>query len=150
MPLDIPNLDDRRFQDLVDEARRLIPRYCPRWTDHNLSDPGITLIELFATLVESLIYRLNRVPDTSYITFMALMGVRLEPPAAARAQITFWLSGELFGPEAEPKLIPLGTEVAIEQNSATETPISFSADADLLLRPPRPLALLVSPAGGAQ
>src|SRR5215207_143540 len=84
MPLDIPNLDDRRFQDLVDEARRLIPHYVPKWTDHNLSDPGITLLELFATLVDTMIYRLNRVPDKSYIAFMDLMGVRLEPPTAAK------------------------------------------------------------------
>jgi len=48
MPLPTPNLDDRRFQDILDEARRLIPRYCPEWTDHNLSDPGITFLELFA------------------------------------------------------------------------------------------------------
>ena len=48
MRLPAPNLDDRRFQDILDEARRLIPRYCPEWTDHNLSDPGITLLELFA------------------------------------------------------------------------------------------------------
>ena len=48
MPLPVPNLDDRKFQELVDEAKRRIPRYAPAWTDHNVSDPGITLIELFA------------------------------------------------------------------------------------------------------
>lgn len=150
MPLEIPNLDDRRFQDLVDEARRLIPHYSPRWTDHNLSDPGITLIELFATLVDTMIYRLNRVPEKSYITFMDLMGVRLEPPSAARAPITFWLSGELFGPTAEAKPVPAGTEVAIEQSAETQEPISFTTDADLEVRPPRPLMFLTSPAGGRQ
>ena len=41
-------LDDRRFQDLVSEARTRIARACPEWTEHNVSDPGITLIELFA------------------------------------------------------------------------------------------------------
>ena len=43
MPLTAPNLDDRHFQDIMDEARTLIPRFCPEWTDHNLSDPGIAL-----------------------------------------------------------------------------------------------------------
>src|ERR1051325_3637297 len=87
-----PNLDDRRFQDIVDEAKRMIPRYCPEWTDHNVSDPGVTLIELFAWMTEMMIFRLNQVPDKSYITFMDLMGVKLQPPAAARALLTFWLS----------------------------------------------------------
>ena len=53
MSLPVPSLDDRRFQDFVDEAKRLIPRYCPDWTDHNVSDPGITLIELFAWMTKS-------------------------------------------------------------------------------------------------
>ena len=48
MSLPAPDLDDRSFQDIVDEAKRLIPRYCPEWTNHNLSDPGVALIELFA------------------------------------------------------------------------------------------------------
>ena len=77
--LPTPNLDDRRFQDIVDEARRLIPRYCPEWTDHNLSDPGITLIELFAWMMDMLLYRLNRVPDKNFVTFLDLIGVRLLP-----------------------------------------------------------------------
>jgi len=63
MALPVPNLDDRPFQDLVNEARQRIPLYCPEWTDHNLSDPGITLVELFSWMTELLIYRLNKVPD---------------------------------------------------------------------------------------
>ena len=51
MPLDIPNLDDRRWADLVEDARALIPRQAPRWTDHNAHDPGITFIELFEALL---------------------------------------------------------------------------------------------------
>ena len=61
--LPAPNLDDRTFQGLVDEAKRLVQQRCPEWTDHNVSDPGVTLIEAFAQMVDQLIYRLNRVPD---------------------------------------------------------------------------------------
>lgn len=131
MPLPTPNLDDRRFQDLVNEAKRRIPQYCPEWTDHNVSDPGVMLIELFAWMVESLIYRLNRVPEKSFITFLDLMGVRLQPPAAARTALTFWLAG----PTTETGTIPADTEVATVQ-TATEHAISFSTDADLIIRPP--------------
>jgi len=52
-----PKLDDRTFDDIVDEAISMIPRYAPEWTNHNPSDPGITLIELAAWMTDLLIYR---------------------------------------------------------------------------------------------
>lgn len=73
MPLQLPNLDDRRYADLVDEARRLIPTYAPEWTNHNPSDPGITLVELFAFLSEMLLYRLNRVTAANVLSFLKLL-----------------------------------------------------------------------------
>jgi Baseplate J-like protein len=73
MPLQLPNLDDRNYTDLVEEARSLIPTYAPDWTNHNASDPGITLIELFASLSEILIYRLNRVTTGNVLSFLKLL-----------------------------------------------------------------------------
>src|SRR5438552_6092085 len=73
MPLQLPNLDDRRYADLVEEALRLIPTYEPEWTNHNPSDPGITLIELFAFLSEMLLYRLNRVTAANILSFLKLL-----------------------------------------------------------------------------
>ena len=75
VPLPHPNLDDRRFQDLVDDAKRMVQQRCPEWTDHNVSDPGVTLIETFAFMVDQLLYRLNRVPDRTYVKFLELMGL---------------------------------------------------------------------------
>src|ERR671917_2601993 len=92
MVLPIPKLDDRTFQDLVNETKRLIPHFCPEWTDHNVSDPGVTLIELFAWMTDLLLYRVNQVPDKMYVKFLEMIGVRLEPPRAARAPVTFYLS----------------------------------------------------------
>ena len=73
MPLDLPNLDDRTYDDLMAEALRLIPLYAPEWTNHNPSDPGITLIELFAYLSEQLIYRQNRITDAARWQFIKLL-----------------------------------------------------------------------------
>jgi hypothetical protein len=73
MPLTLPELDDRRFEDLVAEARALIPALAPDWTNHNPSDPGITLVELFAWLTELLMYRLNRVTDDNVRSFLRLL-----------------------------------------------------------------------------
>ena len=108
MALPAPNLDDRRFQDLVDDAKRLVQQRCPEWSDHNVSDPGVTLIETFAFMVDQLLFRLNRVPDRLYVKFLDLIGLRLLPPTSARAAVTFWLSA----PQAEPVPIGAGTEVA--------------------------------------
>ena len=76
MPLPAPNLDDRKFQDLVNEAREKIPQLCPEWTDHNVSDPGIAMIELFAWMTEVLIYRANQVPDKNHLKFLDLVGIK--------------------------------------------------------------------------
>jgi predicted phage baseplate assembly protein len=108
MPLPAPNLDDRRFQELVDEAKRLVQQRCPEWTDHNVSDPGVTLIELFAWMTDQLVYRLNRVPDRHYVKFLELLGLRLYPATAARTGLTFWLSG----PIEQPVVVPAGTQTS--------------------------------------
>jgi hypothetical protein len=73
MPISLPNLDDRRYEDLVEEALALIPVHAPEWTNHNSSDPGITLIELFAYLTEMLIYRLNRITVENRLAFLNLI-----------------------------------------------------------------------------
>lgn len=121
MALPVPNLDDRRFQDLVDESKRLVQQKCPDWTDHNVHDPGVTLIELFAWIADQLVYRLNRVPDRNYVKFLELIGVKLFPPTAARAPITFWLSAAL----PDTVRIPSGTIVATTRTE-TEESINFT------------------------
>lgn len=73
MPIPLPNLDNRTYADLVDEARSLIPGLCPAWTNHNPSDPGIMLIELFAWLTEMLLYRVDQIPDEHYRAFLKLL-----------------------------------------------------------------------------
>jgi hypothetical protein len=83
MPLPVPSLDDTTFDDLVAEGHALIPRAFPGWTDHNQSDPGVTLLELFAFLVESLIYRADRVPDATLANLARLVGVRPLPGQSA-------------------------------------------------------------------
>jgi hypothetical protein len=90
----LPNLDDRRWADLVDEGRTLIPVYSPSWTDHNAHDPGITLMELLAWVAETDIYRVDRIPDSHLRAFLALVGIRLLPPSAARAAVVFALKKE--------------------------------------------------------
>ena len=83
------NLDDRKFDDIVNEARTLLARYGKEWTDYNFSDPGITFIELFAWLAEMQIYQLNRVTDANYRKFLKLVGMTPAFAQPARTDITF-------------------------------------------------------------
>jgi predicted phage baseplate assembly protein len=89
MPLPLPNLDDRRWADLVEEGRALIPLYSPDWSDHNIHDPGVTLIELFAWIAEMDVYQVNRVSDRHRRKFLQLVGVAPRPPRAARVPVSF-------------------------------------------------------------
>ena len=89
MGMPIPDLDDKTFAQLVEEARALIPRYASQWTDHNIHDPGITFIDLFAWLAEMMIYRLNRVTGTQYKKFLRLLGIYPYNARHARVDITF-------------------------------------------------------------
>ncbi|HEY6569125.1 MAG TPA: putative baseplate assembly protein [Candidatus Limnocylindrales bacterium] len=130
MALPVPNLDDRRFQDLVDDAKRQVQQRCPEWTDHNVSDPGVTLIELFAWMTEQVVYRLNRVPDRNYVKFLELIGVSLYPPTAARSPVTFWLSA----PQPDVVTIPTGTQVATVRTDTDEA-IAFTSIEDLRIVP---------------
>lgn len=91
MPLPLTNLDTRRWADLVEEARMLIPRYAPAWTDHNLHDPGISIVELLAWLVEQDLYRANRVPERHRRKFLGLLGMAPYPPQPAQVALTFEL-----------------------------------------------------------
>ena len=72
-------------------AKRMVMRRCPEWTDHNVSDPGVTLIETFAYLTDQLLFRLNRVPDRLYLKFLDLemAGPLNEVVKAARSRGVF-------------------------------------------------------------
>ena len=73
MALPLPNLDDLKYEELVDEARSLIAGLYPEWTDHNPTDPGMTLIEMFAWLAEMLVYRSNQIPEQHTLSFLRLI-----------------------------------------------------------------------------
>ena len=136
MTLPAPNLDDLRFQrDLVDEARRRIIQYCPEWTEYNLSDPGITLIELFAWMTEMMVYRLNRVPDKNYIKFLEMLGLQRKPASSSMTELTFWLSAPLpFSPGSDQVVtVPESFEVRSEN---TDQEVLFTTNRKLDIVPP--------------
>ncbi|MFZ4662627.1 MAG: putative baseplate assembly protein [Caldilineaceae bacterium] len=126
--LEPPNLDDRTWQDIVDQAKALIPKYAPEWTDHNPSDLGITLIELFAWMVEGLIYRLNRVPEKSYIHMLNLLGITRDPATPAVVDLSFTTNG------TNPVLIRERDQFTTKQTE-TEEAVVFEVDEDVWVCP---------------
>jgi predicted phage baseplate assembly protein len=135
MPIEPPDLDDRRFQDIVDETKRLIPRFTPEWTNHNLSDPGVALIELFAWMSEMVLYRVNQVPERLYVHFLNLVGVEPFPPSVARTDVTFWLSA----PATRTIVVPAGTQVATPAG-AGEDSVVFTTSVEAIAEPPELVA----------
>ena len=135
MTIPIPNLDDRTFDDLLAEARQRIRHNSPDWTDFSPSDPGMVLVELFAYLTESMIYRLNRVPSKVYAEFLNLIGVKLVPPAAA--SVTLRCTWAAPGPQ--PVTLPRGTRVAAARSEGADEPPVFVTAAALTLSAEQPV-----------
>src|SRR5258708_5808018 len=126
MPLPLPNLDDRNFNQLVDGAKRIIQQRMPDWTDLSPSDPGIVLLDVFAYLPETMIYRLNFLPQKAYIAFLNLLGVSLHPPSAAVVTLRF----SRARPGDQPIEIPRGTRVTIARSDGgSEPPVFVTASA---------------------
>jgi predicted phage baseplate assembly protein len=136
MPLEAPNLDDRRFQDIVDEAIQLIPRFAPEWTDRNDSDPGIAIAKLFAWMTELTLFRLNQVPERAYVKFLQMIGIEQQPAAAARAELMFTPTRN----DVSEIWVPQGTQAAAAADE--EGPILFETLA--------PLAVLGTPLAAIQ
>src|SRR5690349_2095583 len=108
MTLRAPNLDNRTFEQLLEECKRRIPVLSPTWTDLSESDPGIVLLQLYAYLTEAMIYRLNRLPDKVFIELLNLLDVRLAPPHAAVATLRF----SVEAPASSAIEIPRGLRAA--------------------------------------
>ncbi|HKV57940.1 MAG TPA: baseplate J/gp47 family protein [Ktedonobacteraceae bacterium] len=89
MPLKIPPLDTRTYQEILSEVLARIPAHTAEWTNFNESDPGVTLLELFVFLNENLLYRSNLIPEINRHKFLSLLGISLQAASSARGLVTF-------------------------------------------------------------
>ncbi len=124
----VPNLDDRDWQSIRDAMVARIPELCPEWTDHNPSDPGITLIELFAVAFEELLFSLNRVLPKHMREYLNMIGVTLTPTSAAKTDVVFTLSE----PQSFDVVVKRGFEISTAGSSG-EAPVIFTTDEDLVI-----------------
>jgi predicted phage baseplate assembly protein len=137
MPIQSPQLDDLRYDAVVEQLLRRIPVYAPEWTDWNDSDPGVTLIQLFAYLAEQVGYRLNQVPEKNYVELLKLLGIQLQPALAATSRLGIFLSDpttlEGFTLDARSRFMTKGS-----------TPAIYESDTDVDLIPAEPAVLVTT------
>ncbi|MEV5238413.1 hypothetical protein AB0K89_04690 [Streptomyces cinnamoneus] len=123
--LPVPDLDDLRFQPMVDAAKRALPSRSPSWTDHNVSDPGVTLLEACAGRVDALVYRANRMTPQQRSRLLALMGITPMAAVPCRVVVRFTAAG------VERK-VPAGTELTVPRERPfvlrTTAPVRVPAD----------------------
>jgi hypothetical protein len=100
--LEMTSLDDERFSEIAERARKLIISYAPEWTDHNPHDPGITLLELFAWMKEMQQYELDQITSASRLKFLKLLGMERRKKQPAKVLL------RCFG-ALEPCVLPIGT-----------------------------------------
>jgi predicted phage baseplate assembly protein len=139
--LPLPTLDDTRWSDLVEQSRGLIPVYAPEWTDHNVSDPGITLIDLLAWVAEMQVFQVDQVPSAHVRAFLALVGVTPEAPRSARTVLRFTVPD---GAAAAP--IPSG--LACAGTAPDGRPVGFRTLHAIRAVPGRVASLTAVAAGG--
>lgn len=109
MGVEIPELDDREYAEMIEEARKRIPVYSDEWTDHNAHDPGITVLETLAWIAETYIYQLDRVTDAHRMKYLQLMGEWPRPPEPASVRLKATIATEQ----------PRGSRGATDRNGQT-------------------------------
>lgn len=128
MKLPRPQLDDRTAFEMISQAKQRIRDLGGDWQDLSPSDPGVTLLELFAYLTEQLQYRLNRVPELHYVALLDLIGVRIAPPTAAMVELQLRREEPGVGGAGA---IPRGSVFATEGRGGPA--VEFTTASDLVL-----------------
>ena len=129
--LKIPKINERQYDEILASAIKFIKQQNSQWTDLTPGDPGVVLLEAFAHLTELMIERLNLLPYKAYIEFLAMIGVKLQPPVAARTELTIKLSA----PRSKEEIILKGTRVTGKRNDSYDNPPVFITTRDAVIKP---------------
>lgn len=124
MPIRPPALDDRTFSDLADELLARIPAHTPEWTNPQLGDPGRTVVELFAWLTDTLLYRVNLIPERQRLAFLRLLGIQMRPavPASGLVALQF---------KDEKTIVPQ----VLQPQATVKGPVNFETQSEITVLP---------------
>ena len=121
MPFRPPALDDRNYQDLVDEILARVPAHTPEWTNPRPGDPGRTLVELFCFVADTVLYRANAIPERQRLAFLKLLGIQMRAARPARCLVTVSREGT--------------TSTKIRTAAKLKGPVEFEANSELTILP---------------
>lgn len=136
----IPQLDDREFGEVFEEARRQLPVYSEEWTNHNPNDTGIAILELLAWLSETYSYQLDTITDDDWQKFLQLLGISRHPPVPATVELSVTASDAVDG-----LVIPAGTQLLADDHSGGKKTFETVLDETLVSER---LTRVVTQAGG--
>jgi hypothetical protein len=119
--LDSINLADKTYEELLAEAIEKIPTYTDEWTNFNVSDPGITILQNLTSLQVLQREAMNDIPESVRYALLRMLGF---VPADYRAAEIF-----LSAPEAVDGLyLPTGEKLMAED-------LCYEADGAVTLEP---------------
>src|SRR2546421_12231904 len=95
-----PDFFTLRFDDFVELGRSRLPSLAPGWTDYNIHDPGITLMELLAWVAEAQLYSLARQRRDERLAYASYFGLVPTGPQPAHG---------LIWPDSSDPASPLAT-----------------------------------------
>jgi len=124
VPIRPPALDDRSFGDLTEELLARIPAHTPEWTNPQLGDPGRTIVELFAWLTDTLLYRVNLIPERQRMAFLRLLGAQMRPAVPATGMITLQFKDE-----------KVTTTQVLQPLATVKGPVSFETKSEITILP---------------
>ena len=102
MPIPITSLDNRSFDDLVAEARQRLQAHLPEMQPLVEGDPMLALVDVFAWMTESVIYRANLIPERQRQAFLNLLHLPMRPAQPARGIVS--IDTKPKGPALPPLL----------------------------------------------
>jgi predicted phage baseplate assembly protein len=115
-------------------AKALLARaeaYTAEWTNRSRADAGAALVSLFSEQMETVLARLNRLPEKALVEFLRLAGVQPLPARPAAALLEFQVS-----PAApRPVLVAQGFQVGARPQGGGGALVTFETDSDLYAAP---------------
>src|SRR5439155_2650184 len=90
MPLEAVQLDTLNWDAMVSAIRtRIMADSRGQWTLHAPVDPGVTLLELFAWLLDQRVYWMDQVPDELVRAILSFLGESQQAAKAATTVLQF-------------------------------------------------------------
>jgi Baseplate J-like protein len=140
MPLAPTPLDTLNWGQIVTAIRsRIVADSANSWTLHAPVDPGVTMLELFAWLLDQRIYWMDQTPDALGLAILSLLGVSPKP---AQAAVTLL---QLSDRAVPPRSYPLAAARTLMRLADSNPPLLFTIDDDVVLLPVDTMGIAVGP-----